>query len=209
MVARRDAGRHALQTGGLDNQLRAMPAAVSSHIVLLALWSSTALLGAGAKPAMGTRPTVAVAIPINLRCTTCDDFIQCQQPDAQPDSLTSRTPNILYRLKEKTFWAQIATIGDYLTQLFRAKTTDLRPLAIYRDTGRDRAIETNPRWRASIDSTQGRITLPDARISQLDGSWWAPDGTRLGQCQALTRRNGYGVVREFLGKPALATAGSR
>jgi hypothetical protein len=160
-----------------------------------------------------SRPVTSVpdtlAIPINLRCTTCDDFIACREPNAVPDPQTGRTPTTVYRLKEKTFWAQIATIGDYLTQLWREKTTDERPLAIYRDTGAERAIEEVVSWRATIDATNRSIGLPDGSIGQADGVWRALDGSVRGQCAAMQRRAGYSLVREYLGKPPLPIATPR
>jgi hypothetical protein len=148
----------------------------------------------------------ALAIPINLRCTTCDNFIACRAPSAIPDPQTGRIPTTVYRLKEKTFWAQIATIGDYLTQLWRDKTSDERPLAIYRDTGTKRVIDGVVSLRVTIDATLRSIQLPDGSISQTDGMWRALDGATRGQCEAMPRRAGYSLVREFLGKPPLPVA---
>ncbi len=86
-------------------------------------------------------PNEGFAIKVNLLCTTCDDFLDCRrEPGAIAESTApgARPPLLIYRLKEKSFWAQIATIGDYLFQLFRQKTSDERPLAIYRDDGANR-----------------------------------------------------------------------
>jgi hypothetical protein len=150
-------------------------------------------------PALPAADTAGLAIPINLRCTTCDDFVRCTPAAAGADV-------VVYRLKEKTFWAQVATIGDYLVQLFRAKTTDERPLARYVGVpGRGR-IETSASWRAQIDASAGLITLPDSRIDQRNGAWADLKGERLGQCVALKRRDGYALVREFLGRPLPARA---
>lgn len=150
----------------------------------------------------GSRPQAAkdFAIPINLRCTTCDDFIRCATQDGKPGS-------VLYRLKEKTFWAQIATIGDYLTQLVRDKTTDARPLTIYREQGGARSIEHDPAWRVQIDAMAARITVLDRQIDQRRGAWLDAAGANVGQCRALPRREGYALVRQFIGKPALPSGG--
>lgn len=172
----------------------------------LALFTVCAL-AACSRPA-GSAPE-ALAIPINLRCTTCDDFIACREPTALPDPQTGRTPTTVYRLKEKTFWAQIATIGDYLTQLWRDKTTDERPLTVYRDMGTERAIDEVVSWRVTIDATQRTIRVPDGSISQTNGVWHALDGSVRGQCEAMQRRAGYSLVREFLGKPPLPVATPR
>ena len=62
-----------------------------------------------------------------------------------PATPGARQPLLVYRLKEKSFWQQIATIGDYLFQAFRQKRTDERPLAIYRDDGeRRKKTKTEP-----------------------------------------------------------------
>jgi hypothetical protein len=174
------------------------------QITLLLLVS---LLGACGRPG-GHTTSKDLAIPINLRCTTCDDFVRCTREDAPTNSPTGRPDNTVYRLKEKTFWAQIATIADYLLQLVRDKTTDERPLAIYRETGKARTIEHDRAWRARIDMTGARITLPDHAIDQRTGAWYDSAGQIIGQCQPLPRRDGFALVREFLGKPALAGAGA-
>ena len=174
----------------------------------IALLLLVSLLGACGRPG-GHTTFKDLAIPINLRCTTCDDFVRCTREDAPTNSLTGRPDNVVYRLKEKTFWAQIATIADYLLQLVRDKTTDERPLAIYRETGALRTIEHDRAWRAQIDIMAARITLPDHSIDQRTGAWYDSAGRNVGQCQALPRREGFALVREFLGKPALAGAGAR
>jgi hypothetical protein len=175
------------------------------EIVLLLLVS---LLSACGRPGGHGVPN-DLAIPINLRCTTCDDFIRCTRQDAPTNALTGRPDNTVYRLKEKTFWAQIATIADYLLQFVRDKTVDERPLAIYREAGAVRTIEHDRAWRARIDVTAARITVPDRSIDQRSGNWYDSAGQSVGRCQALPRREGYALVREFLGKPALAGGGAR
>jgi hypothetical protein len=174
----------------------------------VALLLLVSLLGACGRPG-GHTPSKDLAIPINLRCTTCDDFIRCTRQDAPTNTATGRPDNMVYRLKEKTFWAQIATIADYLLQFVRDKTLDERPLAIYRETGAVRTIEYDRAWRAQIDMTAARITLPDHSIDQRTGAWYSSAGQNVGHCQALPRREGYALVREFLGKPALAGGGAR
>lgn len=156
-----------------------------------------------------TTPAAApLAIPINLRCTTCDDFIRCTGPGAPRAPAAVREPAIVYRLKEKTFWAQVATIGDYLVQLFRVKTTDQRPLAIYRDDGAARRIDTGTvavGLRAAIDAAAAIIDAGAERIDQRNGQWLDARGVSLGRCVAMQRRDGYNLVRAFLGKPPLVT----
>ena len=148
-----------------------------SEIVLLLLVS---LLGACGRPG-GHTTSNDLVIPINLRCTTCDDFIRCTRQDAPTNAATARPDNTVYRLKEKTFWAQIATIADYLLQFVRDKTMDERPLAIYRETGTVRTIEHDRAWRAQVDILAARITLPDHSIDQRFGAWYDAAGRNVGQ----------------------------
>lgn len=166
------------------------------------------LLSACGRPD-GHRAAPDLAIPINLRCTTCDEFIRCSRQDAPTDAATRRPDSTVYRLKEKTFWAQIATIADYLLQFVQDKTADERPLAIYRQTNGIRTIEHDRDWRAQLDILAARITVPRHSIDQRNGAWYDAAGQKVGQCQALPRREGYALVREFLGKPALAGDGAR
>ena len=176
-----------------------------SVIALLLLASLLSACGRpGSQPAAGN-----LAIPINLRCTTCDDFIRCTRQDAQANPATGRPDSTVYRLKEKTFWAQIATIADYLMQFARDKTRDERPLAIYRETGTIRAIEHDRAWRAQVDVPAARITLREHSIDQRTGAWYDPAGQVIGKCKTLPRREGYALLREFLGKTALAGSGAR
>lgn len=156
--------------------------------------------------AQAPAPAGALLIPINLMCTTCDDFIRCTRTGAVPPGPGARVPAVVYRLKEKTFWAQVATIGDYLVQLFRPKTTDERPFAIYRDDGRAYRIEQGGDARATIDSQAALIGFPDARIDQRNGAWTDLRGQAVGSCAPIRRRDGYALVREILGKPAPGAA---
>ena len=148
-----------------------------------------------------TPPNEGFAIKVNLLCTPCDDFLDCRRDGAPatPPAPGARQPLLIYRLKEKGFWAQIATIGDYLFQLFRQKKDDLRPLAIYRDDGFKRSVEQVP-TRAFVDGLAGTITLPDSVIDMRSGDWLDAKGARLGACTALKRRDGYALMREFLGR---------
>jgi hypothetical protein len=146
-------------------------------------------------------PNEGFAIKLNLLCTTCDDFLDCTRDSAPPPPAEpgARAPRLIYRLKEKSFWQQVATIGDYLFQVFRQKRSDERPLAIYRDDGIRRTIEQVPK-RVFIDAAAGTITLPDGVIDMRSGAWLDSRGERLGACQALVRRDGYALVREYLGR---------
>jgi hypothetical protein len=151
-------------------------------------------------------PNDGFAIRLNLLCTTCDDFLRCRrEPDAAVAPPGGREPRLVYRLKEKGFWAQIATIGDYLFQLFRQKTTDQRPVAIYRDDGVMRRVEPLPA-PALIDAAAGILSLPDSRIDLRSGDWLDERGERIGRCEAMVRRDGYAMVREFLGRASAASS---
>lgn len=147
-------------------------------------------------------PAESLQIRINLLCTTCDDFLRCERTaDAGRDEVYR-----LYRLREKSFWAQIATIWDYLVQWVRRKTSDTRPLTIYENDGRQQRIALEE-GRARIDAAAGLITLPDSSIDMRTAEWRDQTGESLGRCTALKRRDGYAWVRSFLGRelPTAAT----
>lgn len=134
-----------------------------------------------------------LSIRINLLCTTCDDFVQCRA-SAATDAFT------LYRLREKSFWAQIATIWDYLIQSVQRKTSDRRPLTVYvEETGQRRVL--SDAGVAGVDMVSGLISVPGSLIDMRDGSWRSPQGEVLGRCATLPRRQGYAWVRELLGRP--------
>ncbi len=153
-------------------------------------------------------PNDGFAIKLNLLCTTCDDFLHCRrEPDGAVAPPGGREPRLVYRLREKSFWAQIATIGDYLFQVFRQKRTDERPVAIYRDDGIARTVQPLP-TRAFIDAAAGTVALPDSRIDLRNGDWLNDRGERIGRCEAMVRRDGYKMVREFLGRAPAAGAGA-
>lgn len=175
---------------------------------LLPVFLAALLLSACGRPGAINPPT-SLAIPINLKCTTCDDFIRCAASTAQADPATGRVPVVVYRLREKTFWAQIATIGDYLTQFLREKTADERPYSVYTDTGTARNMEYAPDARARIDTVATTIRLRQESIDQRSGVWRGQGDVLLGQCVAMPRKQGYALVREYLGKPALGSGAPR
>jgi hypothetical protein len=97
-------------------------------------------------------PAEQLQIKINLLCTTCDDFLQCTRTGQSVESEFR-----LYRLREKSFFAQIATIWDYLIQWFHQKTNDRRPLTIYLEQGSvSRVLVPNA---TAKDSSRYRIRL--------------------------------------------------
>jgi hypothetical protein len=140
-------------------------------------------------------PPEALQIRINLLCTTCDDFLRCELAESERGGQDYR----LYRLREKSFWAQIATIWDYLVQLLRRKTTDTRPLTVYENRGAIRQV-LNTEGRAQVDAASGLIRLPDSSIDMRNGDWRTLAGTVQGQCRTLPRREGYAWVRSMLGR---------
>jgi len=139
--------------------------------------------------------TEALQVRINLLCTTCDDFLRCERAaDVDRDEVYR-----LYRLREKSFWAQIATIGDYLVQWLRRKTSDSRPLTIYENDGNRKRVALEEGW-ARIDMVAGLIMLPDSSIDMRSAEWRTLTGEPQGRCLALKRRDGYSWVRGFLGR---------
>jgi len=144
-------------------------------------------------------PPEALRIRINILCSTCDDFIACRTTAASaPPAAT--TPTVIYRLREKGFWAQVATIGDYLVQLFRRKVRDERPLTVYVEDRGQRRV-TGDGLRAAADLSIGVLAVPDGSIDLRDGAWRTPTGALRGACGTMPRREGYAFVRALLGRP--------
>ncbi|MBM4212953.1 MAG: hypothetical protein FJ179_04470 [Gammaproteobacteria bacterium] len=139
--------------------------------------------------------TESLQIRINLLCTTCDDFLRCERAaDVGRDEVYR-----LYRLREKSFWAQIATIWDYLVQWLRRKTSDSRPLTIYENDGHQKRVALEE-GRARVDMAAGLITLPDSSIDMRSAEWRTLTGELQGRCLTLKRRDGYAWVRGLLGR---------
>jgi hypothetical protein len=108
-------------------------------------------------------PAESLQIRINLLCTTCDDFLRCERRVDVEADLGTDSPQIyrIYRLREKTFWAQIATIWDYLVQWLQRKTSDERPLTVYLNDGDARSM-LDISGSARVDAAVGLISLPDS-----------------------------------------------
>jgi len=160
--------------------------------ILWVLLVSVVASGCGRQPP--PLPTDQLQIKINLLCTTCDDFLQCS---ASGQSIESGFK--LYRLREKSLFAQIATIWDYLVQWVRRKTADNRPLTVYMEEDGARRIVLEAA-EARVDMVSGLITLPDSTIDMRNGSWIVA-GEAAGQCRTMVRRDGYLWVRSLLNKP--------
>lgn len=138
-------------------------------------------------------PSESLRIRINILCSTCDVFIACRTPAAS-------SPTVIYRLREKGFWAQVATIGDYLVQLFRRKVRDGRPLTVYVEDRGQRRV-TGDGLRATVDLSTGLLAVPDGSIDLRDGVWRTAMGSPRGACATMPRREGYAFVRALLGRP--------
>jgi hypothetical protein len=136
------------------------------------------------------RHDVRLEIPINALCTTCNDFIRCDRAQV-PDSPIADMGATLYHLRPKSFFAQIATILDYLLQAFRDREADRRPLTVYRGA-------TARESEAVTDLLRHRITVPDGWIDQVNGEWY--EGTQaIGRCRLLTMADGRKLLQEFQG----------
>jgi hypothetical protein len=170
---------------------------ISNHAAAFgrALLFATLLWVAGCARGPAPPPPEALQIRINLLCSTCDDFLRCDASGLSQEA----DSYLLYRLREKSVWAQIATIWDYLIQLFRRKTTDVRPLSIYENQGETRRIAT-PEAEARVDAAAAIIQLPDSTIDMRNGEWRTRTGELRGQCRTLPRREGYAWVRAMLGR---------
>jgi len=175
------------------------PRSVLRPAVLPVLVAATLLLGACSR---GPEPLSATElhIRINLLCTTCDDFLRCTRT---ADAGSERY--LLYRLREKSFWAQIATIWDYLVQWLRRKTSDERPMTVYLNDGDVRSV-LDIAGTARVDAAVGLISLPDSSIDMRNGDWRDLRGELQGRCKTMPRREGYAWVRSLLGRELPTTA---
>jgi len=157
------------------------------------------LAACGAPP-----PKFDLLIPVNAKCTTCEDFIRC---DGGSANAAVYDPTFdLYRLERKGILAQLATVWEFLIQLFHTRTEDLRPLSIYAQRpGIDDAFSRTVTrgGEARTDLVIHRIHLPSGWINQSTGEWHGPDGAIRGSCRLLKPAEG----RELLGLFADAARG--
>ncbi len=182
--------------GSADRNRRVtLPRLIKSTRLGSATLVAALLLVAGCERGPAPLPSESLQIRINLLCSTCDDFLRCEVSGVTPEANAYR----LYRLREKSFWAQIATIWDYLIQLVRRKTTDVRPLSVYENHGELRRVSSVV-GKARIDAASGLIQLPDSTIDMRNGEWRTSTGELQGQCRAVPRREGYAWVRAMLGR---------
>ena len=161
------------------------------RITLLAMLV-TLLAGCGAEP-----PGTALTIPINLRCSTCTDYIRCDSAGTHEQTFS------LYELQAKGPGSDITTIADYFLQFVEPKTIYTRPLAVHVQTAGhsgppDRYTSTGQ--TASIDRTSHRISLPGAWIDQNNGEWHGTDNSLRGVCRILNRQEGRQTADLFVEK---------
>ncbi len=160
-------------------------------VVLVAL-----LAGCGAKP-----PTTDLRIPINVRCSTCTDYIRC---DKTSGNVEGHNPDFsLYELQAKGPGTDITTITEYFLQFIEPKTSHTRPLAVYAQTVTESG---QPGWHTSTDHTatidvaSHRIGLPDGWIDQQNGEWHDKHDSLQGTCRILDRQEGQRTASLFMEK---------
>ena len=143
-------------------------------------------------------PPVELLIPVNARCTTCEDFIRCDGGSANAAVYDASFD--IYRLEPKGTLAQLATVWDFLIQLFYTRTEDLRPLSIYAQRrGETEAFKrsTTGNAEARIDLVQHRIQLPEGWIDQVTGERHGADEALRGSCRVLGPADGRELLKLF------------
>lgn len=166
-----------------------IPVAARRVAMALALCLWLGACGSAAPSQSGFR------IAVDLRCTTCNDFMRCTAENA--DAAYPQIPLTVYRLREKSFWSQVATIGDYLFQWVRSKSSDRRPFVAYKRV--EGVWSTSSAGEAIIDTAVARIVLGGASIDQRSGAWITPGAAGL--CAVMPRKEGFALVRQLLGRP--------
>lgn len=168
---------------------RVLPAAL--------LFLAVAVLTGCAQPL----PEADLQIPVNAKCTTCEDFIRC---DAGSGNAAVYDPSFhLYQLEPKSFVAQIATVWEFLIQLVHTRTEDFRPLSIYVQGPGDGAVSRSVTdgGDARTDLVQHRIYLPDGWIDQVTGAWHEADDDVRGACRPLPAAEGRELLKLFTKTP--------
>ena len=150
---------------------------------------------------MPNRQKQTSLIPINVRCSTCTDYIRC---DKTSDNPAVHDPAFsLYELQAKGPGTDITTITDYFLQFVEPKTSHTRPLAVYAQTVSESG---QPGWHTSMDHTVTidlavhRIELPDGWIDQQNGEWRDKDDGIQGACRILDREEGRQAAGLFVEK---------
>ncbi|MEO8223179.1 MAG: hypothetical protein ABI661_00085 [Gammaproteobacteria bacterium] len=143
-------------------------------------------------------PDTNLLIPVNALCTTCEDFIRC---DAGSSNAAVYDPSFdLYRLEPKGVLAQLATVWEFLVQLFHTRTEDVRPLTVYTQragpaAGLQRAMAGKA--EARTDLVAHRIHVPEGWIDQLSGGWHGADDGVRGVCRLLKPAEGRELLKLF------------
>ena len=143
-------------------------------------------------------PQVELLIPLNAKCTTCEDFIRCERNSGNA-AVYDPSFNI-YRLEPKGMLAQLATVWEFLIQLFYTRTEDVRPLSIYAQRPGDMEAfkrSTTGEAEARIDLVEHRIYLPDGWIDQVTGVWHGADDAPRGACRVLAPADGREALKLF------------
>jgi hypothetical protein len=143
-------------------------------------------------------PQVELLIPVNAKCTTCEDFIRCE---GNSGNAAVYDPSFdIYRLEPKGTLAQLATVWEFLIQLFYTRTEDIRPLSIYAQRpGETEAFKrsTTNNAEARIDLVRHRINLPDGWIDQVTGERHGADDALRGSCRVMAPADGRELLKLF------------
>jgi len=150
---------------------------------------------------------VDLLIPVNAKCTTCDDFIRCDAGNANPAVYDPVFD--IYRLEPKSTLAQLATVWEFLIQLFYTRTEDFRPLSIYAQRPGtaapfERTITSDA--EARTDLVTHRIFVPQGWIDQVTGSRYDADDRPQGVCRLLKPAEGREILKLFA-KPVSESSG--
>jgi len=148
-------------------------------------------------------PQAELLIPVNAKCTTCEDFIRC---DGGSGNAAVYDPSFdIYRLEPKGTLAQLATVWDFLIQLFYTRTEDVRPLSIYAQRrGETTAFKRSSTGNAEarIDLVRHRIHLPEGWIDQVTGERHGTNDALRGACRVLAPADGRELLKLFAEAPA-------
>jgi len=148
-------------------------------------------------------PQVELLIPVNAKCTTCEDFIRCE---GSSGNAAVYDPSFdIYRLEPKGTLAQLATVWEFLIQLFYTRTEDVRPLSIYAQRPGETEVfkrTATSNAEARIDLVRHRINLPDGWIDQVTGERHGPDDALRGSCRVMAPAAGRELLKLFAEAPA-------
>ncbi len=126
---------------------------------------------------------VGLAIAIDRRCTTCDDFVACKAAVGGAEAQT------VYHLQPRSFMAQVETIIDYLLQAVWQRRELEREVRVF--SGAPAGPTTTV---AAVDLAAHRLRIADRVIDQTSGDWLDSSGVRLGTCRLLPLAEGRSLV---------------